>query len=165
MAKKNIESLSFLEDLCWLLESKKNLNFSDVAKTINEIKNVSDEKLNRNTQNEVIKLQEDIIGILPKMLVDTTLFKTNKSLSQFADEVLKIEIKNWEKRSRNEMIGVIICQIQDSGAKLKGVSAYLLENILQNKDEFVKIQKERENRNDQFKWNDAIHEIVGRINE
>ncbi len=165
MAKKNIESLSFLEDLCWLLESKKNLNFSEVAKTINDMRSVVEDKANKNIQNEAKKLEEDIIGILPKMLVDSTLFKTNKSLSQFADEVLNIEIKNWEKRSRNEMIGVIICQIQDSSTKLKGVSVYLLENILQNKDEFVKIQKDKENGNNQFKWNDAIHEIVGKINE
>ena len=63
------------------------------------------------------------------------------------------------------MIGVIICQIQESNIRLKGVSAYLLENILQNKDEFLKIQKDKENGNDQFRWNDAIHEIVGKINE
>lgn len=163
MTKKNLESLGFLEDLCWLLESKKNLDFSEVVKTIKEMRN--ENKININVKTEATKLEEDIIGILPKILVDTTLFQTNKSLSQFADEVLNIQIKNWEKRSRNEMIGVIICQIQDSNTKLKGVSSYLLENIYQNRDEFVNIQKNKGSENNPFSWNDAIHEIVGTLNE
>lgn len=161
MDKKRMETLDFIEDLCWLLDSKKNMNFAEAAKIVDDMK-----KEERSQKKENIEqLSEDIIGILPRLLVDTTLFGSNKMLNQFADEILGIEIRNWEKRSRNEMIGVIICEIQGSYNKKRGVSLYLLENILKKKEEIFKFQKKNETEKNSFRWNDAIHQIVGGIDE
>ncbi|MDY3274841.1 MAG: hypothetical protein SOX33_03465 [Agathobacter sp.] len=161
MDKKRIEILGFIEDLCWLLDSKRNMNFSDVAKIVDDMK--KEEQTHK--KENVNQLSEDIIGILPRLLVDTTLFGSNRMLNQFADEILGIEIKNWEKRSRNEMIGVIICEIQGSESKKRGVSLYLLENILEKKDEISKLQKKNEAEKNPFRWNDVIHQIVGGVDE
>ncbi len=161
MDKKRIEILGFIEDLCWLLDSKRNMNFSDVAKIVDDMK--KEEQIHK--KENVNQLSEDIIGILPRLLVDTTLFGSNRMLNQFADEILGIEIKNWEKRSRNEMIGVIICEIQGSESKKRGVSLYLLENILEKKDEISKLQKKNEAEKNPFRWNDVIHQIVGGVDE
>lgn len=161
MDKKKMEVLGFIEDLCWLLDSKRNMNFADVAKMVDDVKK---EEQNHKKEN-IDRLSEDIIGILPRLLVDTTLFGSNKMLNQFADEILGIEIKNWEKRSRNEMIGVIICEIQESDNKKRGVSLYLLENILAKKEEISKFQKKNETEKNPFRWNDVIHNIVGGIDE
>ena len=152
-SKTLIKSLSFIEELCWLLDSRKNLDFPEVIKLLKDI------KYNANMQNDVLD-NNDLVGILPRILVDTTLFKTNRSLWQFSKEILSIDILNWEKRSRNEMIGVIICKIQESPEASKGVSTYLLENILINKDKFEQMQKEKERENNPFLWNDAIRKIV-----
>lgn len=157
MDKKKMEILGFIEDLCWLLDSKRNMNFADVAKIVDDMK--KEEQINK--KENIDQLSEDIIGILPRLLVDTTLFGSNKMLNQFADEILGIEIKNWEKRSRNEMIGVIICEIQGSDNKKRGVSLYLLENILAKKEEISKFQKKNEAEKNPFRWNDVIHNIVG----
>lgn len=161
MDKKRIEILGFIEDLCWLLDSKRNMNFSDVAKIVDDMK--KEEQIHK--KENVNQLSEDIIGILPRLLVDTTLFGSNRMLNQFADEILGIEIKNWEKRSRNEMIGVIICEIQGSESKKRGVSLYLLENILEKKEEISKLQKKNEAEKNPFRWNDVIHQIVGGVDE
>jgi hypothetical protein len=161
MDKKRIEILGFIEDLCWLLDSKRNMNFSDVAKIVDDMK--KEEQIYK--KENVNQLSEDIIGILPRLLVDTTLFGSNRMLNQFADEILGIEIKNWEKRSRNEMIGVIICEIQGSESKKRGVSLYLLENILEKKEEISKLQKKNEAEKNPFRWNDVIHQIVGGVDE
>lgn len=161
MDKKRMEILGFIEDLCWLLDSKRNMNFADVAKIVDDMK--KEERIHK--KENIDQLSEDIIGILPRLLVDTTLFGSNKMLSQFADEILGIEIKNWEKRSRNEMIGVIICKIQGSDNKKRGVSLYLLENILEKKEEISKFQKKNESEKNPFRWNDVIHQIVGGVDE
>lgn len=161
MDKKRMETLGFIEDLCWLLDSKRNMNFAEVAKIVDDMKRAERSQKKENIE----QLSEDIIGILPRLLVDTTLFGSNKMLNQFADEILGIEIKNWEKRSRNEMIGVIICEIQGSDNKKRGVSLYLLENILKRKEEISKFQKKNEAEKNPFRWNDAIHQIVGGIDE
>ena len=63
------------------------------------------------------------------------------------------------------MIGVIICEIQGSDNKKRGVSLYLLENILKKKEEISKFQKKNEAEKNPFRWNDAIHQIVGGIDE
>ena len=81
-------------------------------------------------------------------------------MAQFSNEILNIQILNWEKRSRNEMIGVIICRVQDNEEIRKGISSYLLSNILKNKNEFAEIQKKSEKEHNNFSWNDAIHDIV-----
>lgn len=146
------KSISFIEDLCWLLDSQKSINYSEILKILSEIK--------RNKNNLLVPSTNELIGILPQLLTDKTLFTTNKSLAQFSDEILGIEILNWHKRSRYEMIGVIICKVQESPQIASGISTYVLTNILQNKEKIRKYQKEKEKENAQFLWNDAIHKIV-----
>ena len=156
--KKEFEkSINFLEDLCWLLDSGKNNNYSELIKIISNIKKGSENTLSTQLGQE----PDELIGILPRLLTDKSLFDTNSALAQFSFEVLGIEILNWHKRSRNEMIGVIICKVQESEDVRNGISAYVLTNILRNKDQIKRIQKETKDSNNQFLWNDAIHKIVG----
>ncbi len=151
--KNNINKImSFLEDLCWLLDAQKGINYSEIISIISDIK--------ENGTYIEKPSTDDLIGILPQLLTDRTLFTTNNSLAQFSSEVLGIEILNWRKRSRHEMIGVIICKVQESPVVAAGISKYVLTNILLNKDKIRKYQKEIENSNNQFLWNDAIRKIV-----
>ena len=151
--KNNVnKTMSFLEDLCWLLDAQIEINYSEVIKVISEIKEGGRYIEKPST--------DDLIGILPQLLTDKALFTTNKSLAQFSLEVLGIEILNWHKRSRHEMIGVIICKVQESTNVANGISKYVLTNILRNKEEIRKYQKEIEDSNNQFLWNDAIRKIV-----
>ena len=157
MAKKNEHSyedmINFIEDLCWLLDSKKDMNYADIPRMLR--------RMSKGNEKTAIELQkEDLVGILPQVLTDTDLFRSNKSLAQFSNEILNIQILNWEKRSRNEMIRVIICRVQDNEEIRKGISSYLLSNILKNKNEFAEIQKKSEKEHNNFSWNDAIHDIV-----
>lgn len=155
--KRELEkSLNFLEDLCWLLDSGKKNNYSEIIKLLSDLKNNI-----LSVNSSISSNTEELVGILPKLLTDLTLFDTNRALAQFSDEILGIKILNWHKRSRNEMIGVIICKVQESSEIREGISSYLLADILKNKEQIKKIQKETEDSNHQFLWNDAIRQIVG----
>lgn len=57
------------------------------------------------------KLIPNLIGTLPFILVDKNKFPTNNDIVKFAECSLKLEIPNWEKKSREEIIGRIISQI------------------------------------------------------
>lgn len=156
--KRDLEkSINFLEDLCWLLDSSKRNNYGEIIKILSDIRINQENSIS----NQFGQKPDELVGILPKLLTDTTLFDSNKALAQFSSEVLNIEILNWHKRSRSEMIGVIICKVQESEEVRSGISSYVLTNILNNKEEIKKIQKESENSNNPFLWNDAIHKIVG----
>lgn len=157
-SKRDLEkSISFLEDLCWLLDSGKKNNYTEIIKILSDIR----ENQENSISDQLGQKPDELIGILPKLLTDITLFDSNKSLAQFSNEILRIEILNWHKRSRSEMIGVIICKVQESEEVRNGISSYVLTNILNNKEEIKKIKKESENNNNPFLWNDAIHKIVG----
>lgn len=150
------KSINFLEDLCWLLDSGKNNNYGELIKIISDMK-----KSHENTiSNQLGQEPDELVGVLPRLLTDKALFDTNNALATFSAEVLGIEILNWHKRSRNEMIGVIICKVQESEEIRNGISSYVLTNILKNKEQIKKIQKETKDSHNQFLWNDAIHKIV-----
>ena len=149
------KTISFLEDLCWLLDANKNMNFSEVIKVLET------QKKGKTLAKDNEFGREILVGILPKILTDASLFKTNKSLWEFSREVLKIDILNWEKKSRYEMIGVIICKILESKEIEEGISAYLLTTILDNKERIGEIRIEKEKQHNPFSWNDAIQKIVG----
>lgn len=151
------KSINFLEDLCWLLDSGKNNNYGELIKIISDMRKSKENTISTQLGQE----PDELVGILPRLLTDKSLFDTNSSLAKFSAEVLGIEILNWHKRSRNEMIGVIICKVQESEEIRNGISSYVLTNILQNKEKIKKIQKETEDSHNQFLWNDAIHKIVG----
>ena len=58
-------------------------------------------------QEKKIKL----IGTLPYVLMDKSKFPTNESIVKFAKESLGMNISTWQKRGREEMIGLVISKI------------------------------------------------------
>jgi hypothetical protein len=53
----------------------------------------------------------EIIGLLPSMLFDKNKFKNNQDIAKLAKDSLNMEIPSWKKRSRNEIVGVLISMI------------------------------------------------------
>ena len=156
--KKDFErTMNFLEDLCWFLDSGKKNDYKEIAKLLENIKHPAPNTLALQLGQE----PDELIGILQRLLTDKTLFNTNGTLAEFSSDVLGIQILNWHKRSRNEMIGVIICQVQEDDNVRDGISSYLLSNILKNKDKINKYRKETEESSNKFLWNDAIQRIIG----
>ena len=49
-----------------------------------------------------------LVGCLPNLFLDLDLFKTNADIAEFADAVLKIKISRFEKKSRFEIIGIVV---------------------------------------------------------
>ena len=151
------KSINFLEDLCWLLESNENESYGDVIKPLSILRGPA------NNLEHLEATSDDLIGALPRLLTDRALFGRNEDIAQFAFEVLNINILNWHKRSRMEMVGVIICQIQDDYNLAASISEALILDILDNKEQIKRYQLEvSRNSNSPFSWNDAIFNIVSR---
>lgn len=155
---------NFFEELCWLLDSNNNLNFkiaSNVLKKYrNEIvhgTNTSGYKLNNVTYN--------LIGILPSLLKDVELFQNNFQLVQFADEVLLLHISRWEKRSRNEIIGLIICEVEEENKKRMDTLTKWVACIIQNKKRVKVMQRDAEQEGHLFSWNDTLQRLFGENDE
>lgn len=89
-------------------------NFIKIDKNIlNEVKleilNMisSDERDQINRDNR----KTELIGMLPYVLIDKNKFPSNSDIYRLAKNSLDLEISRWDKRSRDELIGILISQI------------------------------------------------------
>lgn len=155
------QALNFFEELCWLLDSNKEINFKSASKYLREMRNTVAHGL---FTNEAYS-EYNLIGILPSLLKDEEIFQSNAQLLQFADEVLSLSITRWEKRSRNEIIGLIICEVEDANKERLDLLTDWSENILNNKNRVKELQSKAKSSGNMFSWNETIQKLVGTKNE
>jgi hypothetical protein len=82
------------------------------------------------------------------------LFKTNGDIAEFSESVLKIEIPRFEKRSRFEIIGLIVCEIPRLEDKELAILVNAIEALTGDNDKLKKVKAEKQKAN--FSWNQTI---------
>lgn len=97
----------FLEELSWLLESYSNLDFRVLAENIKTEKEQSKPLLDVRSDNGNIHF---LVGTLPIIFNNVRFFPGNEDIVEFATIALGLKISRWEKRSRYEIIGLIVCE-------------------------------------------------------
>lgn len=156
---------NFFEEFCWLLGSNKDINFKNVSKYLHEYRNI----IVHGSSNDYINVQHSdeyhLIGILPSLLKDEELFQNNSQLVEFADEVLSLSISRWDKRSKNEIIGLIICEVEDANKRRLNILKERIKSILNNKNAVYEYKKNAKNTGNMFSWNETIQKLVGTVNE
>ncbi|HMM31772.1 MAG TPA: hypothetical protein PKB13_08340 [Clostridia bacterium] len=154
--------LNFFEELSWLLDSKKEINFKNASKFLKEYRNIlAHETITSDRESNEFNL----IGVLPSLLKDGEIFQTNSQLVQFAEEVLALNIPRWEKKSRNEIIGLIVCEVEDVNKERLDTLAQWACNILNNKSQVRDMQSKAKTSGHLFSWNETIQKLVGTENE
>lgn len=156
---KILQAANLIEELSWLLEANKGISLKEIAEVIRK-QNISDSSISQNvvskyTHNNPNK--QFLVGSLPSLLQDNFLFKSNSEMLDFAEEVLKLNPSRAAKRSRNEYIGWIVCEV----SKLNDIDLQSLVNSLstivgdENKIKKIKAAKQEPN----FSWNNTIQNL------
>lgn len=156
-----LKSIDFLEELIWLMDSKKNLKIKDIPKNLRElIKNPELHDIQVATEYKSTNPNiHFLIGILPRLFKDESIFPTNHSITNFAESVLGINISRQDKRSKYELIGLIICETDSlTDSKLKNL-VEALSKIITNDEQLNRIKENQSNNN--FSWNETIQELSG----
>ena len=78
---------------------------------------------------------------------------------------MELNISRWEKKSRNEIIGLIICEVEDVNKERLGTLTRWAANILKNKSQVREMQKKAKITGNLFSWNETIQKLVGENNE
>lgn len=153
-------AIDFIEELSWLLESKKKLK-------LNEIPNILRSRLL--TQESVIGATDKyispnpnihyLIGILPRLFQDSKLFSRNEEIAEFANEVLGIDIPRVEKRSKYELIGLIVCRTDELDDNKLDTLVESLSVITGSSEKISMIVKEKSTIG--FSWNETIRKLAG----
>ncbi len=164
MDKKEIneleKALDFFEEITWLLD-RKNFKLNGKPEMLRRIlhNQVDSDLANINFADNESDIQQ-LIGILPGLFQDLDLFPTNKLIVSFAEELLHINIKRGEKRSRYELIGFIVCETsQLSNSQLQDLVAKLKE-IIRNSEKMNSMKKAA--KSEDFSWNETIRILTER---
>lgn len=157
-----LQFINFIEELGWLLETHKDINFKRNTKFLREYRNfIAHNSLSKRESHSTYGL----IGVLPSLLKDIEIFQSNAQLVQFAEEVLALDIPRWEKRSRNELIGLIVCEVEDANKERLDTLTRWAENILNNKTKVREMQRNAKSTGNLFSWNETIQKLVREDNE
>lgn len=157
MNKNNLFQIAnFIEELDWLLKSKKNIDLSEIATTLKEIDKLQNKVTNssKNINND----KKELVGILPSLFQDKELFLKNIDIIDFAENLFDIKITRPEKRTRYELIGLIVTEIVKLNKKdfSKVVdSLAIISSDVNKMREFKKSKKDDIN----FSWNIAISKL------
>lgn len=147
----------FVEELSWLLKSFEDIDYnalSDFSHDIEFFLSSSQrmQKKGRDRRDAAI-----LVGILPDFLMDITLFPTNEGIVEFSNAALGLPINRWQKKSRYEIIGQIVCHTNDASPKKVRMLSELIEEMQDNK---TSIRRAIEiNREQGHSWS----EVIGRL--
>lgn len=156
LSKNKINQIAnYLEELSWLLESNKNLSLKDISSILREVNTVEQPIYNNNFTSN--KSRNFLVGILPKVLQDNQLFKSNSEMLDFAEEVLNLKPSRASKRSRIEYIGWIVCEVSNSKNNQLNELYNYLEDVIGDEIKIKKIKAAKKSPN--FSWNEAIRNI------
>jgi len=159
ISAKDIKQLIiFLEEFSWISKKFSKSNFLEVIDLIPE--NLSVET-NISSKDE---MKGFLAGYLPKVLCDKDLFLRNKDIDDFARS-LGITINRPEKRSREELIGIIVCEIHENPS-IEINDAYKIVSSMSNDPIMLSRIKERRVRsvfnNEAYDWNNVIKEMFNK---
>ncbi len=147
----------FVEELSWLLASYEELDF----KALGELSVVYSEMARHPSlmaRSNRSKTAQSLVGVLPSFFLDVELFPTNEEIVEFSQMALGIGIPRWQKKSKNELIGHIVCHTdQASPERLTRVAAALDEALNERGSARRKLATERKSGRN---WNEVIQSLL-----
>lgn len=149
-AKTNLsQTANFIEEFAWFLQSKKNINLEEAAQILRDIS--SNGKVNGSTPPTKAN---ELVGILPFLFQDKDLFKHNKDIVDFAEDLLGISTPSHAKKTRYGLIGFIVTEVTKLNKKELNKWINELSLISNDIGKLKEIKKAKKGIN--FSWNDAI---------
>ncbi|NEZ44822.1 hypothetical protein [Paenibacillus alvei] len=157
------KAIDLFEELIWLIDSKKNVRLKEVPSNLRVLldspqpSNVSQKFKSSNPNIHFL------IGTLPRLFKDEGLFPNNISIANFAEEILNINVTRPEKRSKYELIGLIVCETDNLSDDQLIELVRALSRITGDGDGLLKLKEKKSQSN--FSWNEAIKSLTEMSNE
>jgi hypothetical protein len=154
MKTKNnlIKTANFIEEFSWFLKSKKNINLEETANLLREISN--QKQIETNSINHNVN---ELVGVLPFLFQDKELFKYNKDIIDFAEDLFNITITRQNKRTRYELIGLVVTEVTTINKTTLNKLVNTLSLITNDINTLKEIKKAKQDIN--FTWNQAISNL------
>jgi hypothetical protein len=160
MTKQEILKLKrFIEELAWLMDTYSKIDLKKASKLIDESLGETSEVRKAmgayESNNPNIHF---LIGVLPSLFLDESLFRTNDDIADFASDILEVNIPRHQKKSKYEIIGHIVCET--SRINEKGLDRLVRAlSVLVNDEKGKRIIAEKK-KDSSFSWNDVIQGLI-----
>jgi len=152
--------LKFVEELSWLLSSYDDLDFRALGNLGNDL--TRSHKAAENLQNHLahkrLPTTRLLVGTLPGLLQDDGLFPSNEDIVEFSSMTLGISIPRWQKKSKYELIGHIVCHTDSADQRSLDILVQVLESIMSDKGD-IKRNLEQQ-RKSGLSWNEVIQNLL-----
>jgi hypothetical protein len=148
---------NFLEELTWVISSNSSIDFKNLPKHLSNLltKRADTELESCVSENPNIHF---LTGVLPRIFINETLFSSNEEIAEFSSTALCVQIPRWSKLNKFEIIGHIVCQVQNlDDFQLKKL-VLALEKVLKGDNRARNlIEKKTDGKRD---WNLIIQELT-----
>lgn len=152
--KKITQAINLVEELSWLLDSKKSIDLKEIPSLLRNLLDNNSSVSGSDKFSSPNPNKNYLIGVLPNLFQDNDLFKTNIDLADFAETILNIPVNRAEKRSRYELIGLIVCEVTNLNESDLTNLVDALSKIAGSNEKLKQIKEAKKKAN--FSWNDAI---------
>jgi hypothetical protein len=149
----------FVEELSWLLSSYEDLDFralgnlgADLIRPQRAATNIQTHSINRKPTTHLL------VGTLPSLLTDESLFPSNEDIVEFSTMTLGITIPRWQKKSKYELIGHIVCHTDLADQEKIFSLVQVLNSLLSDKGETKRNLAEQ--RQSGLSWNEVIQRLL-----
>ena len=151
------KTIDLVQELLWALQSRPQGEIRDGLKFLQ--KAIADIDSDR-PRPRGRRYLSSLVGSMPIILADTDLFPSNEHIAKFANEALEIPISRWEKRSRYEMIGMLVMEtIKLPDAQVRDLSIFL-DSLSTGSKRLESIKRQAQDVG--FSWNTAIRTLSNR---
>lgn len=145
----------FLEEFSWLLQSYSNLDFRVLSEDVRFVSPVAKTLTKTASKNGNIHF---LVGTLPIIFNDLRYFPNNEDIVEFANGALGLDIGRWEKRSRYELIGLIVCETAKLNDHRLGLLVDALSRVTADDPGAQAIMVER--KANSLSWNELIQRLT-----
>lgn len=152
-------AIQLLEELGWLLASKRNLDLKRAAETLRLMTLDGQSGAFSKRYTKLPPNKTFLVGVLPRLFQDEVLFPSNEDIADFSLSVLDVPISRSAKRSRYELIGFVVCLANDLDDSKLASLVEALESIAGNSEKLRTMAQMRTEQ--KLTWNDAIRKLSG----
>lgn len=151
--------LRFTQELSWLLTTYKDLDFRELSDLTEDL--LANARLSHSVHLRSFRRPPTIqllVGVLPNLLTDEKLFPTNEDIVEFSRAALGIVVPRWQKISKIEIIGHIVCSADSANPQGIARLVEALDGMIDDERDVRK--KLRESRNSGMSWNEVIQRLL-----
>jgi len=148
-----------VEELSWLLGTYEDLDFRALRHLLEQ------DELHRSAslfdaggRSNRSSAATSLVGVLPDLFIDESLFPTNEDIADFAQNALGVVIPRWSKKSKYEIIGHVVCHTSVADKDRLGKVVDALRRIAGDREGASKLITE--NKRQGMTWNELIQKLI-----